>query len=185
MLFTTKNLLSEQCCGSGMFIPDPDFYPFRISDPGSKNSRKGEGWKQICCHIFFCSHKFHIIENYFILEMLKKIIWANLQKNIQLFTQKIVTKLSKKWVWDPGSWKNLFRFSGSKKHRIPDPQHCFWGNQPGSLLNITKFTLLDGTKNVSCARNYRPSFRENQPKMLVFIYWIRAFWACFHGNAGL
>jgi hypothetical protein len=36
-----------QCCGSGIFIPDPDFYPFRIPDlgsrildPGSKNSNK-------------------------------------------------------------------------------------------------------------------------------------------------
>jgi hypothetical protein len=23
----------HQCCGSGMFIPDPDFYPSRIPDP--------------------------------------------------------------------------------------------------------------------------------------------------------
>ncbi len=23
----------EQCCGSGMFIPDPDFYPSWITDP--------------------------------------------------------------------------------------------------------------------------------------------------------
>jgi hypothetical protein len=36
-----------QCGGSGMFIPDPDFYPSRISDPGSKNSNKREGWKKI------------------------------------------------------------------------------------------------------------------------------------------
>ena len=33
----------KQCGGSGMFIPDPDFYPSRISDPGSKNSNKREG----------------------------------------------------------------------------------------------------------------------------------------------
>jgi hypothetical protein len=40
----------NQCCGSGMFIPDPDFYPSRIPDPrsripdpGSKNSNKREG----------------------------------------------------------------------------------------------------------------------------------------------
>jgi serine/threonine protein kinase len=26
-----------QCCGSGMFIPDPDFYPSRILDLGSWN----------------------------------------------------------------------------------------------------------------------------------------------------
>ncbi len=25
----------RQCCWSGMFIPDPDFYPTRISEPGS------------------------------------------------------------------------------------------------------------------------------------------------------
>ncbi len=25
-----------QCCGSGMFIPDPDFYPSRISDRESR-----------------------------------------------------------------------------------------------------------------------------------------------------
>jgi hypothetical protein len=42
-------------------------------------------------------------------------------KNYKLFTQKIVTKLSIIWVWDPRSG-----FQGSKRHRIPDPQHwCF------------------------------------------------------------
>jgi hypothetical protein len=45
--------------------------------------------------------------------MLKKKIWVNVQRIIQLFTQKIVTKLSNVLVWDPGSGKNLFR--------IPDP----------------------------------------------------------------
>jgi hypothetical protein len=33
----------KQCCGSGTFIPDPDFYPSRIPDPRSKNSYKREG----------------------------------------------------------------------------------------------------------------------------------------------
>jgi hypothetical protein len=41
-------------------------------------------------------------------------IWANFQRNIELFTQKTVTKLSNIWVWDPGSGKNLFRIPGSK-----------------------------------------------------------------------
>ncbi len=49
--------------------------------------------------------------------MLKKKIWANFQRIIELFTQKIVTKLLKIWIWDPGS-------RGQKRHRIPDPQHC-------------------------------------------------------------
>ncbi len=45
--------------------------------------------------------------------MLKKKIWANFQRIIWLFTQKIVTKLSKIWVWDPRS--------GIRKKPIPDP----------------------------------------------------------------
>jgi hypothetical protein len=35
--------------------------------------------------------------------MQKKKIWANFQRIIELFTQKIATKLSNIWVWDPGS----------------------------------------------------------------------------------
>jgi hypothetical protein len=27
-----------QCCGSGMFIPDPDFYSSGFSDPGSRSA---------------------------------------------------------------------------------------------------------------------------------------------------
>ncbi len=112
-----------QCCGSGMFIPDPGswFLPIPdpgswISDTGSKNRNKREGRKKIC-YTFLCSHKFYKIENYFSFEMLKKKIWANFHRIIELFTQTIVTKLSKIWVWDPGV----------KRHRIPDPQHCYLG----------------------------------------------------------
>ncbi len=52
--------------------------------------------------------------------MLKKKIWANFQRIIELFTQKVVTKLLKIWVWDPGSG---IRDPGSRKNlfRIPDP----------------------------------------------------------------
>jgi hypothetical protein len=83
--------------------------------------------------------------NYFIFEMLKKKIWANFQRIIELFTQKIVTKLSKIWEWDLGSGirdpgsgdpEKTYsgsripdpgsRIQGSKRHRVPetDPQHC-------------------------------------------------------------
>jgi hypothetical protein len=72
-----------QCCGSGMFIPDPDFLP--IPDPGSwipdpKTSTKERGEKSFVV-IPFCSHKFHIIENNFIFEMLKKKNLAQFSKN--------------------------------------------------------------------------------------------------------
>ena len=49
--------------------------------------------------------------------MLKKKIWANFQRMVELFTQKIVSKLSKIWVWDPGSGPR----SGIRKKPIPDP----------------------------------------------------------------
>ncbi len=53
---TGKQLSVAVWCGSGMFIPDPDFYP-------SKKCNKRERRQKICCHIFFCSHKFHKIVN--------------------------------------------------------------------------------------------------------------------------
>jgi hypothetical protein len=62
--------------------------------------------------------------------MLKKKIWANFQRIVEVFTQKIFNMLSNIWVWDPGS---VIRdpektYSGSripdpevKRHQIPDP----------------------------------------------------------------
>ncbi len=43
----------------------------------------------------FCSHKYHKIETYFIIELVKKTRWANLHRIVKLFTPKIVIKLSK------------------------------------------------------------------------------------------
>jgi hypothetical protein len=39
----------QQCCGSGMFIPDPDFYPSRIPDPTTGTKEK---WEFFCPTIF-------------------------------------------------------------------------------------------------------------------------------------
>ncbi len=73
------------------------------------------------CHTFLCSHKFHKNENYFSFGVLKKKIWANFQGIKELFTQKIVSKFSKIWVWDPGSGKNLFRIPDPGVKKAPDP----------------------------------------------------------------
>jgi hypothetical protein len=53
--------------------------------------------------------------------MLKKKIWPIFQRIIELFTPKIVTKLSKIWVGDPGSGKNLFRIPDPGVKKAPDP----------------------------------------------------------------
>ncbi len=74
---------------------------------------------------FFYSHKFHKIEYYVIFEMLKKKIWANFQRIVEVFTQKKLNMLSNIWVWDPGSeiWDPEKTYSGSqipgsKRHQI-------------------------------------------------------------------
>jgi hypothetical protein len=53
--------------------------------------------------------------------MMKKNYLANFQRIIELFTQKIVTKLSKIWVWHPGSGKNLFLIPDPGVKKTPDP----------------------------------------------------------------
>ncbi len=45
-----------------------------------------------------------------------------------------------------------------------------------------EYDPLQCQKIVTCARNYRPCFRENQPKRSFSIKWKRAFWACFREN---
>ncbi len=129
------------------WIPDPDFYPSRIpyprsqiSDSGSKSSNKREGWKKISCHSFHLTNwkLFHF--------------WIAEEKNIgpriiELFAQKIVTKLSKIWVWDPGS-----------------RQHLFWISDPGvnyELLNHSNFNTCYWSSNYSdCWHPDLPSNRS-------------------------
>jgi hypothetical protein len=114
-------------------IPDPDFYPSWIPDP--KTATKEGGVKKISCHTFFCSHQFYKIENYLIFQMLQKKIWANFQRIIELFTQKIVTMLSKIWVWDPESVIQDPRYGIRKK--------TYYGSQiPGSRSATLVLTCL-------------------------------------------
>jgi hypothetical protein len=71
----------------------------QISDPGSripdpKNSNKSE--KKFVVIPFFCSHKFHKIENYLIFEMLKKKIWP-IFKELYNFLFKKLSLCSQKY----------------------------------------------------------------------------------------
>ncbi len=110
-----------------MIIPDPGSWFLPIPDPGSRipdpKTATKERWKKICCHTSLCSHKFHKIVKYFSFEVLKKNIWANFQRIIELFTRKIVKKLLKIWSWDPGSEirKKPIPDPGSRGQKAPDP----------------------------------------------------------------
>ncbi len=95
----------------------------RISDPRSKNRNKREGWKKVCCHTFFCSHKFHKIEHYFILICWRKKFDPIFYKLLKFLPKKLSLSSQKYGfgIRDPRSG-----IQGSKRHRIPDPdpQHC-------------------------------------------------------------
>jgi hypothetical protein len=94
-----------QCCGSGMFIPDPGS---QILDPGSwiQKQQQKRQMKKNCCHtVLFLSPQ--ISQNWKLLYF-----WNAEEKNLgkfsMIFYPKIVTKLSKIWVWDPGSEEHGF-----------------------------------------------------------------------------
>jgi hypothetical protein len=38
----SKPCFKNQCCGSGIFFPDPDFYPSRTPDPKTATKERGE-----------------------------------------------------------------------------------------------------------------------------------------------
>jgi hypothetical protein len=101
------NNTGRQCGGSGMFIPDPEFYPSRIPDPGSripdpKTTTKERGEKKISSHTFLCSHKFHKVVNYFSFEVLKKKNLGQFSKNYRTFYQKNRQKALKNVVLGSG-----------------------------------------------------------------------------------
>jgi hypothetical protein len=50
-LFRIRDVYS----GSGMFIPDPDFYPSRIVDPGSNNNNNERGRGKNLFFYLFCN----------------------------------------------------------------------------------------------------------------------------------
>ncbi len=75
----------------GSWIPDP------------KTAMKDRGGKNFLSYLCFGVINFTKF-NYFIFEMLQtKIFGQFFQRIIELFAKKIVTRLSKIWVWDPGS----------------------------------------------------------------------------------
>jgi hypothetical protein len=112
---------------------------------------KDRGEKKFVVITFFEAINFTKISYFF--DMLKKKIWANFQRIIELFTQKIVTKLTKIWVWDQGSG---IRDRRSGKNPIPDP-----GSRDqkgtGSRIRIRNTGWRAGTTTPCHSRLYPPS----------------------------
>ncbi len=72
------NFVYMQCCGSGMFIPDPDFYPSRI--PKQQQKR---GVKKNCCNSFL------FITNFTKLNII--LVCKAEEKNLGQFSKNCIT----------------------------------------------------------------------------------------------
>jgi hypothetical protein len=149
-----------QCCGSGIFIPDPGSGS-RIqifTHPWSKNSNKREGWKKIVVIPFYVDTNFTKLKIILVLKCRRKIFWP-IFKELENFLPKQLSICSqnygfgirdprsgirKKPILDPGS-----RGQKGTGSRIPDsdPQHCFfacWWNYPDPGGPNTDFTDPEG-----------------------------------------
>ncbi len=96
--------------------------------------------------------------------MLKKKIWVNFQRIIELFTQKIVKKLLKmvlgSGIRDPGS--------GIRKKTIPDPgSRGQKAPDPGSRIRIRN-TAKIAAKLIKCEQSY--TFCEVNLKCVFFCF---------------
>jgi hypothetical protein len=89
---STESSVANPGCLS--WIPDPDFYPFRIPDLGSrsKNSNKREGENNSVVKPFFVATNFTKLKIILYFLNAEK-IWVSFQRIIKLFTQNFVTKL--------------------------------------------------------------------------------------------
>ncbi len=96
------------------------------------------------------------------------------------------------WGCGGGGGERPYRRNGAGG-TAPAPKYVNWnfrsmnlesgGGGGGGRAKVHVRTLKEMHKwYVTCARNYRPCFRENQPKRSFSIKWKRAFWACFREN---
>jgi hypothetical protein len=132
-----------------MFIPDPDFYPSRIPDLGSripdpKTATKERGEIKFVVITFYVATNFTKFQIILVLKCWRKKFGPNV-KELQNFLPKKLSISSQKYgfgirdprsgirkkpIPDPGS-----RIQGSKRHRIPDPG-VKKAPDPGSRIRI-------------------------------------------------
>ena len=110
---------------------------------------------------------------------------------MELFTQKVVTKLSKIWVWDPGS-EIRDPGSGINLFRIPDPgSRGQKGPNPGSRIRIrntvcTRVSVLYILLAIVRMRTWsRPWSLIDPSRWVIITFWsaiaIICVYQCFVG----
>ncbi len=176
-----------QRCGSGMFIPDPDFYPSRISDPGSNNSTTRGGVKFFLTYTIFSIHKYHKNCKWFLFWTGKEIFFAKTLRIIVLFTQNFVIKL-KSMGLGSGIRKKTYSGSWVKKGtgsqlRIRNPAYLYI---PWLLGSLGRRRAREQVRFVRCRAqpllqwripsSYRPACTQevtSSTRVLSLVLWIR------------
>ncbi len=131
----------------------------QIPDPKTATKERGE-------NNYLSYLSFNKIENYFIFETLKKKIWANCWRIKELFAQKIVTKLLKIWVWDPGSRKNLFWIPDPGVKKAPDPRSAILVPAQTDTRRRVPACLCQNTRTKKPVPNaFGPSYVRWDPTM--------------------
>ncbi len=142
-------------------IPDPGT---RIPDP--KTAIKERGEKKIYFHRFFGGTNFTKCKIILFLNCRRKKL-GQILKNYRTFSQKVVTKLSKIWVWDPRS--------GIRDKPIPDPGSRgqkgtgFQIPDSGSRIRIRNSAAKFAKKNFNLLESLWPMstvFSECKPAFL-------------------
>jgi hypothetical protein len=147
---TREYILEEEECPLAILMNHPasrgavTFHVRRRPPDGLRRRKKKSSsmsplGKKLTVFIFFLKRGF--------LNRRRKKFWANLQRIIELSTQKFVTKLSKILVWDPrsGIRNKLFRIPdpGPGVKKAPDPgsgsatllKGCIFGFNLCTILN--------------------------------------------------
>ncbi len=159
-----------------------DVYPgSRIPDPKTATKERGE--KKCVVITFYVATNFTKLQIILVLKWWRKKIWANFQRIIELFTQKIVTKLSKIWIWDLGSEirdpEKPIPDPGSRGQKgtgswipDPDPQHCTVCKSQNQTKWLIKKHILLMCLRISFYiyfRSVRRHFVQKSPALLYSI----------------
>jgi len=105
--------------------------------------------------------------NCFLFKMLKTKIWANFHRIIELFTQTIVSTLSKIWVWYPGSEIRV------PEKPIPDPyQYLIWRGAQVHSYDFMKLNEFAESAWVCRDPGNADSIKETRRRLLAQVRWI-------------
>jgi hypothetical protein len=123
----------------------------RIRDVYPKTARKEKDEKKFVVKPFFCSHKFHKIENYFYFLNAEEKNLGQFSKNYRTFYPKVCHKALKNMGLNTGS-----EIQDPEKKPIPDPEsesRVKKAPEPGSAtLEVTKHASSRfGLKRCQCA----------------------------------